>query len=149
MLKSVWEHEETLVSNASLAILLPAGITKSDISSQVVQNGMISEVVIDLLKVMTDSIMLFKSWLPKQFDPLKPYHPNIGGFNKALKELRGDNSQRIHSFCHIHPPFTVETQVPLKQVLNFGEGLRVFNVDLKAPDVTYAQKDDMDEVIVN
>ncbi|KAI0558827.1 hypothetical protein FGB62_183g06 [Gracilaria domingensis] len=148
VLQSVWEDEETMISNITLAVLLPCGVTKSDMCSQVVNAGMIFELVIDWPEVMTNPKALFKGDLEKQFHALMSYHPKIGGFHRALRELREKKWDKVKSFCHIDLPFAVETHVRQKKVLNFGEGLRVLYVELRAPDNKYVDTDDIEEVIV-
>ncbi|KAI0559096.1 hypothetical protein FGB62_169g34 [Gracilaria domingensis] len=123
-------------------------VTKSDLCSQVVNPGMIFELVIDWPEVMTNPKALFKGDLEKQFHALMSYHPKMGGFHRAMRELREKESDKVKSFCHIDLPFAVETDVRQKKVLNFGEGLRVLYVELRAPDNKYVDTDDIEEVIV-
>ncbi|KAI0563068.1 hypothetical protein FGB62_47g021 [Gracilaria domingensis] len=149
VLKSAWEHAETLVNYLCLALLLPVGITEENVSGQVVKRVNVFEVVINWPEVMTNPKLLFKAWLTKHFQPLQDYHSKIGGFEKALKELRAEKSEQIQSFCHIELPFDVESHVLLKKMLNFGEGMRVFYVELKAPENRYVKSDDIEEIVVN
>ncbi|KAI0556786.1 hypothetical protein FGB62_404g01 [Gracilaria domingensis] len=120
-----------------------------NVSGQVVKRRNVFEVIIDWPEVMTNPKLLLKAWLTKQFQPLQDYHPKIGGFEKALKELRAEKLEQIQSFCHIQLLFSVESHVLLKKMLNFGEGMRVFYVELKAPDNKYVKSDDIEEIVVN
>ncbi|KAI0559519.1 hypothetical protein FGB62_145g08 [Gracilaria domingensis] len=133
VLKSAWEHAKTLVNYLCFAIFLAAGITKADVSGQVVANPK----------------LLIKAWLTKQFQPLQDYHPKIGSFERALKELRAEESEEAQSYCHIQLPFSVESHVLLKKMLIFEEGMRVFYVELKAPDNKYIKSDDIEKTVMN
>ncbi|KAI0558642.1 hypothetical protein FGB62_196g07 [Gracilaria domingensis] len=149
VLKSAWEHAKTLMNYFCLAILTLACITKADVFVQVVKRKNVFEVVIDRPEVITNPKLLFKAWLTKQFQPQHDYHSKIGSFEKALKELLAEKLEQVQSFCHILLPFSVESHVLLKKMLNFGEGMRVFDVELEAPDNKYVKSDDIEEIVVN
>lgn len=140
---SEWQEPRTTTMRLSFAIVLPSGITGFKV--RVIEEGDCLELTVDWPKPLTDINMMHRKWLVNDSE-FTDVHPKILGFEAALKNLRENCTESVHSTAQIGLPFSVESHIDGKYNIGWREdSTRMLYVDLKATVDEYAAVNDLDE----
>lgn len=106
-----WQEPHTTVDWLTIAIVLPSGIGSGDFKVRIVEDGDVVELTFKWPPPVTDVQFLHKKWLELtnaskdttveasaatiSANDFSSHHPKILGFEKALRDLRGNRSDNV------------------------------------------------------
>lgn len=122
----------------SVAILLPSGVTKDDVTLNVVDNGHYLEIGVIWPSFLSDHRALHKKWLVgHKVRTLASYHPMLTCFTDFLAAHRRPDGS-LSSTASIRLPFQCESRPERESCAWEGTSACVLYVILKAPAPTLA-----------
>ncbi|KAI0558528.1 hypothetical protein FGB62_203g013 [Gracilaria domingensis] len=122
---SEWTEPETTTKRLSVEVVMPSGL----------QRGTLAEAD-DTSEDSTRKVVEPK-WLNQSGEKYTDHHPELRGFESALKNIREQSKDRVLSTTKIILPFAVESQLVLDNI-RFNCGSIVYYVRLRAFNESYA-----------
>ena len=120
-LLSVWTEPGTMTNRISAAIVISSGIESGGFSLRVGDSGESIERNVLWPRTLVDMEVLHRKWLKSEAQKFKTYHPNMVGFENALKQLRGSTADSVESVARIPLPFSVQRDIDCKYNLAWKE----------------------------
>ena len=117
-----WEEPVTTLQRVSMAIILPSGVEPQKVTVRVIEVGKQIELTVQWPQWLVRVDRMHRKWLTKEDKKLEHYHPEILGFEKALKEHRARMGENVISIAKLPLPFPVESHILEKHFVKYRDG---------------------------
>lgn len=139
-LVSQWMDPLTTRMCLSAAILLPSGVggRDHDYKVRVVDRGTALLVSIRWPTPITNVPLLHQLWMnTSRRDRMTSFHPKLGGFEMALRQLRSTMEDEVWVSARIVLPFAVETELVITPLFWRDLEVRLIYLDARAAQDEY------------
>ena len=144
-----WSEPKTMTKRLTVCINLPSGVSNTGFAVRVLDGGLFLELTVTWPVPMISVDVSHRKCTapPKDRDDfMSDYHPEILGFEQALKKVRGHSLDTVQSVNKISLPFAVETHIVSQSALGCRDNaMRAFYIPLKALAEDYAVQNNSSE----
>lgn len=141
-LVSEWIEPKTMTKRLTVCINLPSGVESSDFSVRILEGGESLQLSLTWPQPLLNVDTLHRKWSSlRKNDPeyMSAYHPEMLGFESALKGLREKSTDAVQSVTRISLPFPVETHIVSQNALAWRDNsMRAVYIRLRAIVEDYA-----------
>ncbi|KAI0560922.1 hypothetical protein FGB62_97g111 [Gracilaria domingensis] len=134
---SEWKEPETTTKRLSVGVVMRSGLQRGDFYVQIVDENKSLQIKVNWPRTMIHPKILHAKWLNQSGEKYTDHHPELIGFESALKDLRELSKDRVMSATKIVLPFAVESQL-VSDNIRFSCGTIIYYVRLKAFNKSYA-----------
>ena len=143
-LVSVWVEPVTMIDRITISVVLPSGVDPKAVTSKIVNDGRILKISMRWPEALANIQRMHKKWLSAVGEEkMLSYHPEIVGFQKAIKPFRSRVGDSVRSTSQISLPFAVESHIGSENVsfLAWRDGSeKMLHLRLRAAVDDYALK---------